>query len=106
MRALAQSGLHPSNCRLLDPREAQTSGAGDGSHAVLVLGFESADHPLDAWIARALELCRDAGGVAPEARRATRSDDARGARGRGRRLAQRVPPRARTCATCSCALRR
>jgi alkyldihydroxyacetonephosphate synthase len=66
VRRLAQSGLHPSNCRLLDPQEAQTSGAGDGSHAVLVLGFESADHPQDARLARALELCRDAGGVAPE----------------------------------------
>jgi alkyldihydroxyacetonephosphate synthase len=66
VRRLAQSGLHPSNCRLLDAQEAQTSGAGDGSHAVLVLGFESADHPLDAWIGRALELCRDAGGLVPE----------------------------------------
>ena len=66
VRRLAQSGLHPANCRLLDPQEAQTSGAGDGSHAVLVLGFESADHPLDAWIVRALELCRDAGGLVPE----------------------------------------
>lgn len=66
VRRLAQSGLHPSNCRLLDPQEAQTSGAGDGSHAVLVLGFESADHPQDARLARALELCRDAGGISPE----------------------------------------
>jgi alkyldihydroxyacetonephosphate synthase len=66
VRRLAQSGLNPSNCRLLDPQEAQTSGAGDGSHAVLVLGFESADHPQDARLARALELCRDAGGVPPE----------------------------------------
>jgi alkyldihydroxyacetonephosphate synthase len=33
---------------------------------VLVLGFESADHALDAWIARALELCRDAGGSVPQ----------------------------------------
>jgi alkyldihydroxyacetonephosphate synthase len=30
---------------------------------VLVLGFESADHPLDAWMERALELCADHGGV-------------------------------------------
>jgi alkyldihydroxyacetonephosphate synthase len=29
-----------------------------------VLGFESADHPLDAWIARALECCADHGGDA------------------------------------------
>jgi alkyldihydroxyacetonephosphate synthase len=31
--------------------------------AVLMLTFESADHPLDAWMARALEICRDCGGV-------------------------------------------
>jgi alkyldihydroxyacetonephosphate synthase len=33
---------------------------------VLVLGFESAGHPLDAWMARAVECCRDAGGLVPE----------------------------------------
>jgi alkyldihydroxyacetonephosphate synthase len=76
VRALAQAGLHPSNCRLLDAQEALTAGAGDGSHAVLVLGFESADHPLDAWIARALELCRDGGGLVPEG--AVRTRAARG----------------------------
>ena len=31
-----------------------------------MLGFESADHPLDAWLARALELCADHGGSAKE----------------------------------------
>ena len=36
-------GLYPSNCRLIDAREAEVTGAGDGSHALLVLGFESAD---------------------------------------------------------------
>jgi len=30
---------------------------------VLVLGFESADHALDIWMARALELCADHGGA-------------------------------------------
>jgi alkyldihydroxyacetonephosphate synthase len=58
---------------LLDPGEALTSGAGDGGAALLVLGFESADHSLDAWIARGLELCRDHGGIAPNEVR-TRSD--------------------------------
>ena len=62
VRALAQSGLNPSNCRLLDPLETVFSGVGDGRHAILVLGFESADHPLQAWMARALELVRDHGG--------------------------------------------
>ena len=74
VRQLSQSGLFPSNCRLLDPQEAITSGAGDGTSAVLVLGFESADHPLDAWMDRALECCRDAGGDVPEGSGRTRTD--------------------------------
>ena len=64
VRALSQSGLFPANCRLLDPGEAQASGAGDGGAAVLVLGFESADHAQDAKLARALECCTDLGGRA------------------------------------------
>jgi alkyldihydroxyacetonephosphate synthase len=59
VRALSQSELNPSNARLLDPLETIFSGVGDGAHAVLVLGFESSDHPLDAWMQRALELVRD-----------------------------------------------
>ena len=43
-RELAQSGLDPANCRLLGHDEALWSGSGDGSHSILVLGFESADH--------------------------------------------------------------
>jgi alkyldihydroxyacetonephosphate synthase len=62
VRALAQSGLNPSNCRLLDPLETVFSGVGDGRSAILVLAFESADHPLQAWMARALELVSDHGG--------------------------------------------
>jgi alkyldihydroxyacetonephosphate synthase len=68
VRAIAQSGLHPSNCRLLDPGEAGLTRAGDGRHAVLVLGFESADHAVDAWMQRALELCAEHGGSVPERR--------------------------------------
>ena len=62
IRAISQSGLNPSNVRLLDPVEAHSNGFGDGRRAVMVLAFESADHPLDAWMARALELARDHGG--------------------------------------------
>jgi alkyldihydroxyacetonephosphate synthase len=76
VRVLSQSGLHPSNCRLLDPVEAALSGAGPGDAAVLVLGFESADHPLEAWMQRALECCRDAGGEVPEQAGRTRTDAA------------------------------
>jgi alkyldihydroxyacetonephosphate synthase len=63
VRAIAQAGLYPANCRILDPQEARNTGAGDGRSAIMVLAFEGADHPLDAWIARALECCADHGGV-------------------------------------------
>ncbi|MFI6291736.1 FAD-binding oxidoreductase [Nonomuraea sp. NPDC050790] len=65
VRELSQSGLHPSNCRLLDAAEAHLAAGGDGEHAVLILGFESADHPVDAAMARALEI---AGGEAGQVR--------------------------------------
>jgi alkyldihydroxyacetonephosphate synthase len=67
VRAISQSGLHPSNCRLLDAGEAGLTLAGDGSHAVLVLGFESTDHPVHEAMARALELCAAHGGAAEQA---------------------------------------
>lgn len=62
VRAIAQSGLMPSNCRLLDPLEAFINAGSDAAGGVLVLGFESADHPQDHKLARALELCADFGG--------------------------------------------
>src|SRR5581483_3574218 len=62
--------------RLLDAAEAATAGAGDGQAAVLLLAFESADHPLDAWMARALECAADHGGrFAPEAGRTRTSGE-------------------------------
>lgn len=63
VRAISQAGLFPSNIRLLDPMEAFLNGASDGSHAVVVLAFESADHPVDAWLDRGLEICADFDGV-------------------------------------------
>jgi alkyldihydroxyacetonephosphate synthase len=80
VRALAQSGLNPSNCRLIDAAEAFGTGAGDGSAALLVLGFEGADHPLDAKLARALEIVRDHGGLTDAPRgAATHREGAAGA---------------------------
>jgi alkyldihydroxyacetonephosphate synthase len=63
VRALVQSGLHPSNCRLIDPSEAALTRAGDGSAALLVLGFESPRFATDATMALALECCGDFGGT-------------------------------------------
>jgi len=74
VRALARSDLYPANCRLLDATEAALTGAGDGTVAVLVLGFESADHPLGPWVTRALELCADHGGSCPEGPRLREGD--------------------------------
>jgi alkyldihydroxyacetonephosphate synthase len=66
VRAIAQAGLYPSNCRILDSAEAYNTGAADGSVAIMVLAFESADHDLGPWMKRALECCTDHGG-SPEA---------------------------------------
>jgi alkyldihydroxyacetonephosphate synthase len=67
VRAIAQSGLYPANCRLLDASEAELTGAGDGSANLLILGFESADHPV-AWMDRALAIARDHNGTPGETR--------------------------------------
>ncbi len=90
VRALSQSGLNPSNCRLIDEEEALGTMAGDGSASLLVLAFESADHPQDAKFARALELVRDHGGVA-DAPRASGSDHREGAAGAWRNAFLRAP---------------
>jgi alkyldihydroxyacetonephosphate synthase len=68
VRGLSQSGLYPANCRLIDAREAEITGAhpphaGDGSHALLILGFESAEHDVQPWMRQALECCADHGGA-------------------------------------------
>lgn len=64
VRALSQSGLQPANCRLIDAAEARLTMAGDGQHALLVLGFESIDHPVASALERALEICAEHGGSA------------------------------------------
>ncbi|WP_181312945.1 FAD-binding oxidoreductase [Nocardioides campestrisoli] len=58
-RAVAQSGLNPSNCRLLDPMEALLNVGSSTRGGLLVLAFESADHPVDVLLDRAIELARD-----------------------------------------------
>jgi alkyldihydroxyacetonephosphate synthase len=93
-RALAQSGLHPANCRLLDPTEALLTGTDDRGDAILLVAFESADHPLDAWIARAVECVRDHGGdVADDSVRTSNSSDGarEGAAGNWRNAFVRAP---------------
>ena len=69
VREISQSGLNPSNCRLLDATESATSSAGPPGKAVLVLGFESAHHPVEDPMSLALEVCRNHGGDPGEMRR-------------------------------------
>jgi alkyldihydroxyacetonephosphate synthase len=71
VRAVVQAGLRPANCRLIDALEAAQTNAGEGERAVLVLGFESTDHPVEHDLARALELCRAQGGEPDEPSGAT-----------------------------------
>jgi alkyldihydroxyacetonephosphate synthase len=68
VREISQSGLYPSNCRLLDALEAGTTGAGSGEKSLLVLGFESAHHPVEAPMRLALEIARGHGGAPGELR--------------------------------------
>ena len=62
VRVICQSALFPANVRLLDADEAFNNGFGDGKQSVVILGFENADHPMEPYLERALEIVRDFGG--------------------------------------------
>lgn len=62
VRAVGQSGLYPSNLRIIDNQEAGIYGVNNYEETILILAFESADHPVDVWTKRAIELIRDHGG--------------------------------------------
>jgi alkyldihydroxyacetonephosphate synthase len=61
-RQIVQAGLTPANCRLLDGQEALLNGVSADGRAVLLLAFESADHPAVAAMERAAQIAADAGG--------------------------------------------
>jgi len=63
VREISQSGLYPSNCRLLDAMEAETTGAGSGEKHLLVLGFESPHLPVDEPMRLALDIAQSHGGI-------------------------------------------
>jgi alkyldihydroxyacetonephosphate synthase len=68
VREVIQAGLWPSNCRVIDAREAAMTFAGDGSSALLVLGFESAGLPLDEQFAEARRIAERHGGEVQESK--------------------------------------
>jgi alkyldihydroxyacetonephosphate synthase len=65
-KAVVQAKLWPANARILDAVEAGNSAGLDGRHAVLILGFESADLPQGVQLHQALGLAREAGGTIDE----------------------------------------
>lgn len=73
-RALAQSGLYPTNARLLDATEALLSTGTMVAGGMLIVAFESADHPVTAWLDRALEIVRDHQGVVASVARRTEGE--------------------------------
>ncbi len=73
IRELSQSGLNPSNCRLLDPTESEVTSAGPPGKALLVLGFESAHVPVEDSMTLALDICRDHGGEPGDLKRSEAS---------------------------------
>ena len=60
VRDVVQAGLQPANCRLIDAREAALTFAGDGSAALLVLGFEQA--VVEPRLEAAAAICEARGG--------------------------------------------
>ncbi len=76
-RTIAQAGLFPSNCRVLDRNEALLSGV-SAEQAALLLAFESADHELETWMERALTIAVRKGGTAEPARYRRARTKARG----------------------------
>ncbi|MGQ0536511.1 MAG: FAD-binding oxidoreductase, partial [Methanobacteriota archaeon] len=63
-RRVAQAKLYPADCRLLDPAEAMLHRVAFDGASVLVLAFESSDHPVEGALSRALELAAAEGGTA------------------------------------------
>jgi len=64
-RALLQSGIYPTQMRILDPYEHLLSRAFSGkaaTGALMVLAFESAGAPLGELFAAAQDVCRQHGG--------------------------------------------
>jgi alkyldihydroxyacetonephosphate synthase len=67
VRALTQTRLYPTNCRLLDPGEAALTGAAPDGKALLVLGFEGHDD-VSTQMKQAIALVEEAGGHPREKR--------------------------------------
>jgi alkyldihydroxyacetonephosphate synthase len=76
-REIAQAGLFPSNCRVIDRHEALFTGV-SADKSALLLAFESHDHEVDESMDRALHIAVRAGGAPDPVRREHRKKKLRG----------------------------
>ena len=74
-KEIAQSGLNPTNARLVDALEAMSNGLGNGSGPVLILGFESHNHDVQAFMNEGLSICKKHKGVWKETSSAPNTRD-------------------------------
>lgn len=65
-RVIAQSGLYPTNCRVLDKREALLNRLRAAGKHLLILGFESVDRDVLPALEQALGLALAHGGECPD----------------------------------------
>ncbi|EQD29438.1 alkyldihydroxyacetonephosphate synthase AgpS, partial [mine drainage metagenome] len=56
LKQLSQSGLNPSNLRLLDPIEAAISIGDSSGDTIVLVGFESKDLPTQGLMSQATEI--------------------------------------------------
>ncbi len=61
VRGISQAGLYPANVRIVNDVELKINNVSNGSSTLMIVSFESADHPVDAWISRAEQCCLDYG---------------------------------------------
>ena len=77
VRQIVQAKLWPANCRILDPAEAERAAGLDGTQALVIVAFESAELTQRHNIAQAVEIARGAGGHIADDQ--IRIDDGKGA---------------------------
>jgi len=78
VRLIAQSRLMPSNLRLIDSSEAQTTLAGDGTATLLIIGFESHGQPVEDRMDQAVAIAESEGGRVASRISSTPDDQAGG----------------------------
>jgi alkyldihydroxyacetonephosphate synthase len=61
VQVIAQAGIRPATCRLIDAAEATVTGTLGTGEAVLVMGAESWSGPVDVDAAKITTICADSG---------------------------------------------